>query len=167
MGISKKQPSEWMTHDGTGNSKVFSDKRGWILKMANGCEIILQCINGVTEYIKYKIINVENPIAYEYLIESKDIIRFYVYFDTDVKVTGIPTITFDEAGVKQEAQYQASTSFSDKISFEYVVSTVGEINNVIPKINLNGGNIVSVDGTDVDLNFPNNYAQPKGVTVLK
>jgi len=167
MGTSHTSPNDWMTKDGTGKSTVFGDERGWVRKMADGQEVVIQCMTGVVGHNQPKITSIDNPAADDYSIGSGEIIRFSVYFDEDIDVTGIPSLTFDEAGSSQEASYNSGTSLSDMLTFEYTVANVGVIDNVIPKINLNGGTIVSNDdGTDVDLNFPAGYTQPTGVNVV-
>jgi len=167
MGTSHTNPNDWMTKDGTGKSTVFSDERGWVRKMADGQEIVIQCMTGVVGYNQPNITSIDNPAAKDYSIGSGEIIRFSVYFNEDINVTGSPVIEFKEAGVQQSASYNSGTSLSDMLTFEYTVANVGVIDNIIPKINLNGGIIISNDdGTAVDLDFPDNYVQPTGINVV-
>lgn len=172
MGTSKTQPNEWMLHDGTGKSVIFADERGWVRRMADGQEIVIQCMTGITTHNSSKIISVANPPANDYSIGDGDLITFSVYFDenvnVNVNVTGdVPTITFDEAGVTQEAKYSSGSSANDYVIFTYTPAKVGVIDNVRPVINLNGGSIVSADdGTAIDPDFPDTYTQPTGVNVV-
>jgi hypothetical protein len=170
MGTSKTQPAEWMLNDGTGKSTIFGDERGWVRKMADGQEVVLHCmkdVNYTPPTTSPHIVSVTNPAAGDYSISANEIIRFSVYFDEDITVTGNPVVTFDEAGSPQQATYNSGTSLSDMLSFEYAVANIGAINDVQLSINLNGGTIVAVsDGSPADVNFPVSYDQPTGVNVI-
>ena len=166
MGTSKSQPNDWMTKDGTGKSTVFGDERGWVRVQPDGQEVVIHCMTGVTGLTQPEVTSVDNPAPGDYTI-GVNLIRWSVYFDEDVVVTGIPVVKFDEAGVQQEAVYSSGSSTASMLSFEFTGTTVGVIDNVITSIDLAGGTIVSDDdGSAVDLAFPNDYVQPTGVNVI-